>query len=161
LAPNPQGDREAYQIFGAEELLYRRVMPSQVHDGQIDPVALSFRRPLSTLRSREARPEDVLHPDCADGKSVARQIAISFPISILPSVIHDDGSNDFAVFPNHKPLLKCFAHTNLWCLDSSIAVDRSCEISDAVEQEIYREPPKKVRNTLRSLISEHHLLHEN
>ena len=161
MAPRHQGHRRAYQTFGADELLYRRVKTFYVHDGQIDPVALSFKRPLSTLRSAEATPEDALHPDCAGGKAVLQQIAISFPVSVLPPVIEDDAGKEFVVFLNHKPEPTCFAHTDLWCLDASTAVDQSDEISDLTAEEVYREPPPKVRNRLRSLIAEHHVLHEN
>ncbi len=136
-------------------------MSIYVHDGQIDPVALGFQRPMSTLRSSEATPEDVLHPDCADGKTVTQQIVISFPLSILPTTIEDGAGKEFNVFPNHKPVPQCFAHTNLWCLDASLAVDRTNEISDATEKELYKEPPKKVKNRLRSAITDHHVLHEN
>jgi hypothetical protein len=67
----------------------------------------------------------------------------------------------FSVFPNHKPEATCFAHTNVWCMDASIPVDREREMPDEPDSPVYKKgPPNKVKPALKGAILNQCALHD-
>jgi len=130
--------------FTADEPLYRRIMESELTDGEIDPSrfnSVSFDKEVSgapsVLRGMFATPLDALHPDCADGKDVSQHIVYFILVRNLPTVITSAEGKSFEFYPLHKPTPRCGAHS----------VIASCLFGD--QSKVYAKPSRSVRNALR------------
>jgi hypothetical protein len=136
---------DSTRAFAADELLYRRVLPSEeLEEGEIDPTrfnSLSFKKELdgapSVLRSQFASPQDALHPDCAGPKDVSQQRVYSIRVDELPGVIKSRDGKEYNVYPLHRPLPTCGAHS----------VIGSCMAGDLTKT--YAVPSQTARNDLR------------
>lgn len=136
---------DSSRAFVADELLYRRILPSEeLEDGEIDPTrfnSLSFKKELdgapSVLRSQFASPEDALHPDCAGNKNVSQQRVYSIRVDELPEIIKSQDGKQYSVYPVHRPLPTCGAHS----------VIGSCMGGDLTKT--YAVPSQTARNDLR------------
>lgn len=108
--------------FTEDELLFRRVLPSEEHNGEIHPTQLnsvSFQKDVqsspSVLRGKYASPKDALHSDCAGQKDVSDQSVYSIAVCDLPSTIRSNDGKIYSVFPLHFPLPTCGAHSVISC----------------------------------------------
>jgi len=72
------------QSFEPGELLFRRYPHEHFVDNRRLPCAFRFPRP-SFNRAKYSKPEDVLHPDCCDGKVHLRHGILVWSISELPN----------------------------------------------------------------------------
>jgi hypothetical protein len=145
VLPLRDSDVDSTRAFAADELLYRRVLPSEeLADGEIDPTrfnSLSFKKELdgapSVLRSQFAIPEDALHSDCAGDKNVSQQKVYSIRVDELPGQIKAQDGKAYSVYPVHRPLPTCGAHS----------VIGSCMAEDLTKT--YAVPSQTARNDLR------------
>lgn len=145
-----RGDEvDANLPFEETELLFRRVARDGVDDtGTLLPSELntmSFDKTIdgapSFLRSAFSIPEDVLHTACADEKDVSNWLAYEISVGALPSPIVGKDNRSFDVFPVHRPLTQCGAHS----------VIATCHTNDSTRA--YTLPPRSVRNDLRARIA--------
>ncbi len=131
--------------FADTELLYRRVSPEEVlPNGELDASRFEIRQygkdvkgSPSVIRSKFAPPEDVLHPDCAGGKTYHGYLIFRIPVSALPQDITAEDGKVFAAYPAHLPEPKCGAHS----------VVATCIAGDA--QLKYAKPSRTAINDLR------------
>jgi hypothetical protein len=122
-------------VFGEGELLYRRYMRDHFPNQQLLPAAFKFPR-QSFNREKYSAPEDVLHPDCCDGKKLQEGWGVLECSSTnLPTPVDGQDGKEFRFEPIHRPLECCYAHTEIWC--------------KAAEGEFIDEPSRKVRETFR------------
>jgi hypothetical protein len=143
--PLRDSEVDSTHAFAADELLYRRVLPSEeLEEGEIDPTrfnSLSFKKELdgapSVLRSQFAAPEDALHPNCAGEKNVSEQKVYSIRVDELPAIIKSQDGKEYTVYPVHRPLPSCGAHS----------VIGSCIVEDLTKT--YAIPSQTARNDLR------------
>lgn len=133
------------RAFAADELLYRRI-PSheEIVSGEIDPTrfnSISFNKEVdgapSVLRSQFASPMDALHPECAGGKDVSQQRVYYIRVDELPPVVISQDGKEFSVYPLHRPLPTCGAHS----------VIGSCMAGDLTRT--YKVPSRTALNDLR------------
>lgn len=123
------------QVFSEGELLYRRYKAEHFQNQQLLPSAFKFPR-QSFNRQKYSTPEDVLHPDCCDGKPLtAGWGVLECSSTSLPSPVVGQDGKVFRFEPIHKPLECCYAHTEVWCKSAG---------SGFVD-----EPSPKVRETFR------------
>ena len=128
-----RGDPED-QVFAEGELLYRRYMVEHYQNHQLLPAAFPFPRP-SFNREKYSAPEDVLHPDCCEGKKLKDGWGvIECSSTNLPTPVVGQDGKTFQFEPVHRPLECCYAHTEVWCRTGGEFVD---------------EPSRKVRETFR------------
>jgi hypothetical protein len=128
------GDRED-RIFSDGELLYRRYRAEHFQNQQLVPSAFKFPR-QSLNREKCSTPEDVLHPDCCDGRRLDVEWGVLECSSTdLPSRVVGQDARVFHFEPVHQPLECCYAHTEVWCRSGG------GELAD--------EPSPKVRETFR------------
>jgi hypothetical protein len=128
------GDPED-QVFSEGELLYRRYLRIHFHNEQLLPSAFKFPH-QSFNREKYSIPEDVLHPDCSDGKKLEIGWGVLECSSTnLPTPLDGSDGKTFQFEPLHKPLECCYAHTELWC--------------KADDGEFVDEPNRKVKETFR------------
>lgn len=130
--------------FSPEEPLYRRIMESELIDGEIDPSrfnSISFDKTMrgapSVLRAKYAKPFDVLHADCAWGKDRSHDLVDFILVRDLPAHIKSDDGRIFVFYPSHQPERTCGAHS----------VIASCLADDPAKT--YVKPSKSVRYDLR------------
>ena len=123
------------RVFSEGELLYRRYKAEHFQNQQLLPSAFKFPR-QSFNREKYSTPEDVLHPDCCDGKllNVGWGVLECSSTNLPTPVVGQDGKV-FHFESIHKPLECCYAHTEVWC---------ELEGAGSVE-----EPSRKVRETFR------------
>jgi hypothetical protein len=131
---NRNGESED-QVFSEGELLYRRYKAEHFQNQQLLPAAFKFPRP-SFNREKYSTPEDVLHPDCCDGK----QLSVGWGVlecssTNLPTPVVGQDGQVFHFEPIHKPQDCCYAHSEVWCRSGG---------SGFVD-----EPSRKVRETFR------------
>ena len=128
------------QDFDQDELLYRRYKLEHFQNQQLLPAAFKFPR-QSFNRARYSIPEDVLHPDCCNGKRLEVGWGVlECSAKNLPTPIAGTDGKEFEFEPIHKPLECCYAHTELWCkVCGGGSVD---------------EPSKKVKETFRVKLSQ-------
>ena len=134
--------------FRPEEPLYRRILASELTNGEIGPNSLnsvSFDKNVSgapsVLRGAFARPIDALHSDCAGGKNVSNHLVFFILVRDLPSPIQTPEGNAFEFYPLHKPLPTCGAHS----------VIASCSAGDPARA--YAKPSRPARNDLRAKLA--------
>ena len=135
--------------FEPAELLYRRVSPDGVNgNGEFLPSELntiSFNNEIdsapSVLRSQFSEPKDVIATECADGNDVSSWRIFAVAVGDLPSSLVSGDSRSFDIFPVHRPLEFCGAHS----------VIASCPSSDPTRT--YFPPPRSVKNALRAKLA--------
>jgi hypothetical protein len=127
------GDSED-QAFDEGERLYRRYRIDDFKHGQLLPSAFRFPR-QSFNRGKYSTPEDVLHPECGDGKNFQGWGVLECSSTDLPTPVDGADGRNFQFVPIHQPLECCYAHTEVWC--------------KTVEGEVIDEPSKKVKETFR------------
>jgi hypothetical protein len=131
--------------FVDAELLYRRVSPEEVLlNGELDASRFKIKQyskdaggSPSVIRSKFAPPEDVLHPDCAGGKTYHGYFIFRIPVSALPQDITAEDGKLFSAYPAHLPEPKCGAHS----------VIATCVAGDAERK--YAKPSRTAINDLR------------
>ena len=108
--------------FLPSELLYRRVRPTDLVDGEIIPTSLNsisygkeVKAAPSVLRGKYAKPEDALHKDCAEQKDVSDFLVYYLLVSDLPDEVRCDSGRLFSLFPFHLPEPTCGAHSVISC----------------------------------------------
>jgi hypothetical protein len=122
------------RVFAGGELLYRRYREEHFQNRQLLPAAFKFPR-QSFNREKYSAPEDVLHPDCCDGKKLNfRWGVLECSSADLPTPVVGQDGKVFHFEPIHRPLECCYAHTEVWCKSSGAPVD---------------EPSPKVKETFR------------
>lgn len=131
--PRYQAGDDEDDVFANGELLYRRYKREHYPDERLLPAAFRFPRP-SFNRQKYSAPEDVLHPDCCDGKRYNGYGVLECSSTDLPTPI--DGSEDktFHFKVVHQPCECCYAHSEVWCTSDGVPVD---------------EPSKAVKETFR------------
>jgi hypothetical protein len=104
--------------FDDNEVLYRRYLLAHFVDHELVPQHFRFPRP-SLNRSKFSQPVDVLHPDCCDGKVLGTGWGV---LECLASDAHvstqSHDNKELVLHPKHRPLLTCYAHSELWCIAS-------------------------------------------
>lgn len=143
--PSRDCEVDPSRAFLADELLYRRVPPTEeIEEGEIDPTrfnSISFSGGLdgapSVLRSGFATPLDALHPDCAGGKDVSQQRVYFIRVDDLPQIIVSKDGKQYGVYPSHRPQPTCGAHS----------VIGTCMAGDS--NRTFTIPSKTARNDLR------------
>jgi hypothetical protein len=143
--PQHTEGRSAHQVFSPDEKLYRRIHPSEVNSmGEVIPARIqtvAFKPTVdgapSVNRALYSTPEDVLHPDCCDGRDRSDCLVYAISVKDLPRVLHCQDGRDFAFIPCHQPLETCFAHS----------VIKSVESADVAQG--YRQLPKSLREQFR------------
>jgi hypothetical protein len=143
--PLRDSEVDSSRAFQADELLFRRVLPSEeLEEGEIDPTrfnSISFKKELdgapSVLRSQFASPEDALHPGCAGNKDVSQQKVYFIRVDELPIAIKSQDGKEFNVYPLHRPLPTCGAHSVIGC----------CISGDSTKT--YTVPSQTAKNDLR------------
>ncbi|MEQ1946442.1 MAG: hypothetical protein ABL995_04600 [Bryobacteraceae bacterium] len=109
--------------FDPNELLYRRFSPEHIQDGGFLPAAFPFPR-LSLNRSKFSELEDVLHPDCCNGRALSNWGIVAFAARDLPTPIPgaDDRQFDFSL--KHVPLECCYAHSEIFCEADGVEIPK-------------------------------------
>lgn len=121
-------------VFNDGELLYRRYKTEHFQNQQLLPSAFKFPR-RSFNREKYSTPEDVLHPECCNGKKLEGWGVLECSSTNLPTPIDGPDGKTFRFEPIHKPLECCYAHTELWCRTT--------------EGEFVDQPSPKVKETFR------------
>ena len=137
--PIHQDSKLPVEFSQSDELLYRRYRSEHFNDGKILPASFRFPR-QSFNRSRFSKPEDVLHPDCCDGKALSAQGGwgvLECPVGQIPSPVSSIDGRNYIFSPKHVPEPTCYAHSELWCRKDS---------SDTSQ---YDDPPTSVKETFR------------
>jgi hypothetical protein len=126
-------------VFTEGELLYRRYKAEHFHNQQLLPAAFKFPR-QSFNRGKYSVPEDVLHKDCCDGRTLNIEWGVLECSSTdLPSPVVGQDGKTFHFEPIHRPLECCYAHTEVWCKCGGDPID---------------EPSPKVKETFRVLLAQ-------
>jgi len=111
-------------VFADGELLYRRYRVEHFPNQQLLPAAFKFPR-QSFNRGKYSTPEDVLHPDCCDGKKLQDGWGVLECSSTnLPTPIDGQDGRTFRFEPIHRPLECCYAHTEVCCRAGGEFVDQ-------------------------------------
>ena len=146
MPPLRRGELPVDQVFDASERLYRRVPETALSPlGEVVPsqICCSFgdtiRKAPSLVRSKYGTFEDVLHPDCADGKDVSRHLVFFLEVSELPRNIESGKRELFDFYPFHDPDDTCYAHSVIACKKQSNTTGD------------FDEPTAGVRNKLKAL----------
>jgi len=122
------------QVFAEGELLYRRYRAEHFQNQQLLPSAFRFPR-QSFNREKFSAPENVLHIDCCDGKTLQDGWGVLECSSTnLPTPIDSQDGRTFQFEPVHRPLECCYAHTEVCC---------------TARGEFVEEPSPKVRELFR------------
>lgn len=123
--PDPQ--------FDDTELPYRRFMRDHYLEGELVPAHFRFPNP-SFNREKYSSPEDVLHPDCADGRDVRGWGVLECSSKDIPTPFTAPDGRQYNFSAIHCPPPCCYAHAELLCLSGGGYV---------------KEPSKKVREAFR------------
>jgi hypothetical protein len=132
--PQYQNGDPPDQVFTGGELLYRRYMADHFQNQQLLPAAFQFPH-QSFNREKYSAPEDVLHPECCDGKKLDGWGVLECSATNLPTPIEGPDGRTFQFEPIHKPYPCCYAHTEIWC--------------KTAEGEFADKPSPKVKETFR------------
>jgi hypothetical protein len=124
-------------MFVDRELLFRRFRKDHLKDGRVLPSAFRFPR-QSFIRAKYSVPEDVLHPDCCDGKDLRHWGVLECSSTELPTPLISGDQRSFIFAAVHAPLECCYAHTEIRC---------ECDGSDVIE------PSKKVQEEFKVKLS--------
>jgi hypothetical protein len=135
--------------FDATELLYRRVSKGGVNPaGELLPSELdtfSFDKSIdsapSVLRSAFCGPTDVLAVECSAGKDVSNWLVFAIAVGELPTPIEAGDGRSFEIYPVHRPLPLCGAHSVI-----ASGVGRG-------NMRAYTPPPRSVKNALRTKLA--------
>ena len=160
LPPANAEGKEADQKFDdATEKLFRRFSPIDYKDGRVgldkiratvhfpkaaeireDPAAA--RKSPSWVWSRYGKPEDTIHPACAEGSraDITHYGVMSIEVGDLNKQVKAESGPTFDFHPFHDPLATCYAHALIY----------SCLTGEVPPK--YNPPPKDVVNALRQRI---------
>ena len=123
------GDPED-QVFAREESLYRRYRAEHFQNRQLLPSAFRFPR-QSFNRAKYSQPEDVLHPDCCDGKILNSGWGVlECSSGDLPTPIAGPDGRTFRFEVVHAPRECCYAHTELCCKAGGEFVEPSPKVKE-------------------------------
>lgn len=129
---------DATRPFSPDELLYRRVDPDELVNGELSPTSIkkfSFSKVVadspSVNRSDFSSPLDVLHVLCAD-KDVEGWSIFFIRVDGLPQAITSGDNRTFCFFPKHLPNPTCGAHSVIACCYSTDAAKNYVRPSPAV-----------------------------
>lgn len=137
--PQYQDERAEDPFFDGNELLYRRFIKEHFQEARLLPAAFAFPR-QSFNRGKYSAPEDVLHPDCADGRKLEGWGVLECLVANLPTPLVGADNRIFNFSAVHQPQECCYAHTEIWCVT---------ETGKPAEN-----PSKKVRETFRVRLAE-------
>lgn len=118
LSPVHQDGLPVVDTFDDSEVLYRRYLLAHFVDRELVPQHFQFPKP-SFNRGKFSRPEDVLHPDCCDGKVLGQGWGVLECLAsdaCISTLSHDN--REVLLSPKHVPLQSCYAHSELWCFVS-------------------------------------------
>ena len=110
--------RPVVSEFQATEDLYRRYRRVDICEGRIMPSALQFPKKAentgpSVNRSSFSRPEDTLWNETGRQNGLG---VFAFSVSTLPDELTcPDTRRRFTFFAKHVPLIKNYAHSEVWC----------------------------------------------
>lgn len=144
MEPVKLGTRQEEPCFKDDEQLFRRFPPSV--KSEVLATSIRFNEPPSFCRSQFARPEDTIHPNCANGKDVSQFGVFALPVAATRVVLSDENHKTYHFVPKHRPEPNCYAHTEIHCL-----MQRDSDGSAVSNGHI--KPPKIVRNQLRKQIA--------
>lgn len=146
MPPLKRGELAVDQVFDGSERMYRRVPPECLSPlGELVPsqIRCSFgdtiEKSPSVVRAKYGRPNDVLHPDCANGKDVSHHLVFYLTAGGLPTDVESGNKERYDFYPFHDPKASCYAH-------SVIACKKQMNTSGN-----YDEPTHGVRNRLKAL----------
>jgi hypothetical protein len=117
--PLRRDEVDTERAFEADELLYRRVSPDGVNaNGEFLPSELntiSFNAEVdsapSALRGLYCEPADTIATECADGNDVSSWRIFAVAVGDLPGPLVAGDDRSFDIFPVHRPLPLCGAHS--------------------------------------------------
>jgi len=120
LQPSPthQDGLPVVEAFDDGEVLYRRYLLVHFIDRELVPQHFQFPRP-SFNRSKFSQPDDVLHPDCCDGRVLGSGWGVlECPASDARVSTRSQEDKELVLHPKHVPRQTCYAHSELWCFES-------------------------------------------
>lgn len=141
MPPQHTLGRTAEAFLSDDESLYRRYLASHFQDGELDPSAIRFNEPPSFLRGAYSVPADTLHEDCADQQNVSRYGVLTMPVSAARHVESTRDGETFDFSPVHRPLVCCYAHSEIHCTPQTHASPQ------------HTEPPREVKKAFRLRIA--------
>jgi hypothetical protein len=135
--------RDPDQHFGLEERPFRRYPEASLVAGKPVPLVMQFDAGVSVNRERFSEPQDVLEPDCCDGRPRPGHVVLALRVSNVPNAIstEDRSGRVFQFRPKHTPCETCYPHSEIWC-------NQSGDI-----HQNYERPPKQVRDKLRAALA--------
>jgi hypothetical protein len=136
-------------MFDEGEVLYRRYLLAHFVDRELVPQHFQFPRP-SFNRSKFSQPEDVLHPDCCDGKSLAPGWGVLECVASDARVSAQSQDNkELVLDPKHRPLSTCYAHSELWCIvsESDTEVKPSSTVKEKFRIKLAKKFTERIRAT--------------
>jgi hypothetical protein len=140
-----QNGRAVDQNFGPAETLFRRYPRRWLVNGKPVPLTMQFEEQsgISVNRSNYSEAQDVLEPDCCDGRVRIECVVLEFPTNDVPTELRtEDGTNRTFRFPlKHVPRETCYAHSEIWCNQEG-----NIELP-------YESPPKRVRDIFRAKLA--------
>lgn len=144
MPPQKRGHLSPDQTFDSAEMLYRRVPPECLSPlGEVVPsqIRCSFgntiKKSPSTVRSKYASLDDVLHPHCAGGRDVSGDYVFFLTVAELPTSVESGNRELYDFYPFHDPEDSCFAHALIACKKQNSSGN-------------YDEPTAGVRNALKA-----------
>lgn len=137
--------RDPDQHFDLAERLFRRYPKDSLVDGRPVPLVMQFDSGVSLNREKFSEPQDVLEPDCCDGRQRHGHVVLVLRLSNVPNAIstQDHSGRVFQFRLKHTPRETCYPHSEVWCNQSG-----------DIHQD-YEKPPKQVRDKLRAALARH------
>jgi hypothetical protein len=137
--------RDPDRQFGLTERLFRRYPEGLLVAGKPVPLVMQLDSGVSVNRERFSEPQDVLEPDCCDGRPRPGHVVLAFRVSNLPNAIstEDHPERVFQFRLKHTPRETCYPHSEVWS-------NQSGDVDDD-----YQRPPKQVRDKLRAALARH------
>jgi hypothetical protein len=102
--------RDPDQHFGLEERPFRRYPEASLVAGKPVPLVMQFDAGVSVNRERFSEPQDVLEPDCCDGRPRPGHVVLALRVSNVPNAIstEDRSGRVFQFRPKHTPCETCY-----------------------------------------------------
>jgi len=141
-----QEGKTAQQDFSSEELLFRRFPPHVIVEGEVLASSIRFDEPPSFCRERFAKPEDTIHPNCANSQDVSMFGVFGLSVLSIMLELPDKQGSLYIFQPAHKPLPDCYAHSQVHC------TKQQSRLSDS-EPADHIQPPKEVRKAFRGKLA--------
>jgi hypothetical protein len=124
-------------VFVDGEKLFRRYLREHFLDQQLLPSAFQFPR-QSFNREKYSTPEDVLHPDCCNGKKLKDWGVLECPATDLPTPIKGPENREFHFKAEHRPWACCYAHTEVTCRENQTEKSPSPKVKELFRIELAR-----------------------